>query len=123
LRLADLNEAVWISQCAAEGRRGFAGNRDKLPGGLVPDVQNALKRGGRDWNYFKELIFCRPMDVPETGGGRLAAVLVILVALFGVAMGSKWLIVTTEWGIWAVLASLIIIALGFVVANWRVKSK
>jgi hypothetical protein len=63
------------------------------------------------------------MDGPETGGGRLAAVLVILVALFGVAMGSKWLIVMTEWGIWAVLASLIMIALGFVVANWRVKSK
>jgi hypothetical protein len=63
------------------------------------------------------------MDGPETGGGRVAAVLVILVALFGVAMGSKWLIVKTEWGIWAVLASLFIIALGFVVANWRVKSK
>jgi hypothetical protein len=63
------------------------------------------------------------MDGPETGGGRVAAVLVILVALFGVAMGSKWLIVMTEWGIWAVLASLFIIALGFVVANWRVKSK
>jgi hypothetical protein len=89
----------------------------------VPDVQNALKRGGRDWNYFKELIFCRRMDRPETGGSRLAAVVVILVALFGVAIGSKWLIVMTDWGIWAVLASLIIIALGFVVANWRVKSK
>ncbi len=63
------------------------------------------------------------MDGPETGWGRLAAVLVILVALFGVAIGSKWLIVMTEWGIWAVLASLIMIALGFVVANWRVKSK
>jgi hypothetical protein len=63
------------------------------------------------------------MDRPETGGSRLAAVVVILVALFGVAIGSKWLIVMTDWGIWAVLASLIIIALGFVVANWRVKSK
>jgi hypothetical protein len=89
----------------------------------VADVQNALKRGGRDWNYFKELIFCRRMYGPETGGSRVAAVLVILVALFGVAMGSKWLIVMTEWGIWVVLASLFIIALGFVVANWRVKSK
>jgi hypothetical protein len=30
LRFADLNEAIWISQCG----RGFAGNRDKPPGGL-----------------------------------------------------------------------------------------
>jgi hypothetical protein len=110
-------------------RSGSASAAVDLPGTAtshrraVPDVQNALKRDGRDWNYFKELIFCRCMDGPETGGSRLAAVVVILVALFGVAIGSKWLIVMTEWGIWAVLASLIIIALGFVVANWRVKSK
>ena len=85
--------------------------------------KNALKGGARDWNYPGELIFCPSMDRPMTGGVRLAAVLVILVVLFGVAVSSKWLIVTTDWGIWAVLASLIIIALGFVIANWLGKSK
>jgi hypothetical protein len=59
----------------------------------------------------------------ETGGGRLAAGIVTLVVLFAAAWGSKWLIVTTSWGIWAVLAALAIIALGFVLVNWRGKSK
>ena len=62
------------------------------------------------------------MKVPETGGGKLAAGLVMLVALFGIAVGSKWLIVMTNWGIWVFLISLLIIALGFVIANWRGRS-
>lgn len=62
------------------------------------------------------------MRVPETGGGKLAAALVMLVALFGIAVGSKWLIVMTNWGIWVFLISLLIIALGFVIANWRGRS-
>ena len=63
------------------------------------------------------------MDGLKTGGGRLAAGIVTLVVLFAAAWGSKWLIVTTSWGIWAVLAVLGIIALGFVLVNWRGKSK
>ena len=63
------------------------------------------------------------MDGLETGGGRLAAGIVTLAILYAAAWGSKWLIVTTNWGIWAVLAVLGIIALGFVLVNWRGKSK
>ena len=59
----------------------------------------------------------------KTGGGRLAAGVMTLAVLFAAAWGSKWLIVTTSWGIWAVLAVLGIIALGFVLVNWRGKSK
>lgn len=93
---------------------------------MVPghgNIKNALKGDARDWNYPRELIFCLSMDGPDTGGGRLAAVLVILVVLFGIAVGSKWLIVTTDWGIGVFLTSLLLIALGLVVANWLGKSK
>jgi hypothetical protein len=63
------------------------------------------------------------MKVPETVGGRLAAAIVALPVLFGAAWGSKWLIVTKSWGIWAVLFLLFIIAAGVVASNWVGKSQ
>ena len=63
------------------------------------------------------------MDGLGTLGGRLAAVVVTLAVLFAAAWGSKWLIVTTSWGIWAILIMLAIIGLGFVLKNWRGKSE
>ncbi len=63
------------------------------------------------------------MGGPESVWGKLATTLVILVVLFGAAIGSKWLIVTTSWGIWAVLVALVIVGLGFVMANWRGRNK
>jgi len=90
---------------------------------LAMDVQKCVetRRKGLELPWGIDIL--PSMDGPKTGGGRLAAVLVILVVLFGVAIASKWLIVTVDWGIWAVLAALIIIALGFVIVNWREKSK